>query len=70
MSDKTYECMMFDAHLPSGTIRLQAPRDFPLAGGIFEIRRVRTVTPEDEAKFAEYPDPPNEAFSDCELCNG
>ena len=57
MSDKGYECMILDAHLPSGTARFYMPRDFPVCGGMFEIRRIRNVTEEDKATFAGRPDP-------------
>lgn len=67
--DKTFECQPYDADMASGTVRFYVPRDFPLAGGVYEIRRIRTVTPEDEAVFADRKDPPEYAMSDCRHCN-
>jgi hypothetical protein len=56
--DRSFECMAYDAHCPSQTVRFQVPDGFPLAGGIFRIQRVRTATPEDTASFAGRPDAP------------
>ncbi|WP_313229164.1 hypothetical protein [Sphingobium yanoikuyae] len=58
-----FECMAYDAHCPSMTVRFQVPEGFPLAGGIFRVQRVRTATPEDTARFAHLPDAP-ETFHD------
>lgn len=70
MSDQAFECQPYDADMPSGTVRFYVPRDFPLAGGVFEIRRVRTATDADRKVFSDRPDPPEPAFSDCRRCNG
>lgn len=58
-----FECMAYDAHCPSMTMRFQVPEGFPLAGGIFRVQRVRTATQEDTARFAHLPDAP-ETFHD------
>lgn len=53
-----FECLAYDAHCPSMTVRFSVPEGFPLAGGIFRVQRVRTATPEDTARFAHLPDAP------------
>ena len=58
--DKPIACMIYDAHLPSMTARFRMGEGFPLAGGIFEIRRIRTATEVDKAKWSHLPDPPEE----------
>ena len=57
MADESFECLICDAHLPSGTVRFYAPRDFPIAGGMYRIERIRTATDEDRELFANRPDP-------------
>jgi hypothetical protein len=59
-----FECMIYDAHCPSMTARFKVPEGFPLAGGIYRIERVRTVTEEDKASFARFPDPPDDCVRD------
>lgn len=56
---EAFECLIHDAHLPSMSIRFQAPEGFPIAGGIYRIERVRTATDADRqlwAKYAPVPD--------------
>ena len=55
---EAFECMAYDAHCPSMTVRFQVPEGFPVAGGIFSVQRMRTATPEDTARFAHLPDAP------------
>jgi len=55
---QSFECLIFDAHLPSMTVRFQVPEGFPIAGGVFRIERIRTSTPEDIEKFAHLSDAP------------
>ena len=65
---QAFECQPYDADMPSGTVRFYVPRDFPLAGGVFEIRRVRTATEADRKTFADRTDPPEPALRDCPRC--
>jgi hypothetical protein len=58
--EESFECLIYDMHCPSMTIRFRAPEGFPLAGGVYRIERVRTATPEDYAKWSHLPDPPEE----------
>ncbi len=51
---QVFECLIYDAHLPSMSIRFQAPEGFPIAGGIYRIERVRTATAEDRKRWAKY----------------
>jgi len=60
MGKQAFECMIYDAHLPSMTARFRMPEGFPLAGGIFEIRRIRSATPADQQRWAHLRDPPDE----------
>lgn len=60
MSER-FECLIYDADLPSMTARFRMPEGFPLAGGIFEIRRVRTATKEDRARWDGFAKPPEYA---------
>lgn len=69
MSEKSFECQIIDADFPSGTIRFRAPRDFMLAGGMYEIKRIRSSTPEDVAKFKGRKSAPKYALEDCKHCN-
>lgn len=57
----TFECMIYDAHLPSMTARFRIPEGLPFAGGMYEIRRIRRATPEDVARWAHLPEPPDDA---------
>lgn len=56
--------MPYDADMPSGTMRFYVPRDFPLAGGVYRIERIRTATPEDKQLFADRPEPPTYKYDD------
>ncbi len=58
MADPAFECLIYDADLPSMTARFRIPEGFPFAGGIYEIRRVRTATDGDRARWAKLPAPP------------
>ncbi|MBB3927648.1 hypothetical protein GGR43_003380 [Sphingobium jiangsuense] len=58
MSEKRYECMIYDCHFPTQTARFRMPSDFLVAGGIYEIRRLRSSTDDDRAVWAGLPDPP------------
>ena len=69
MGEKSFECQILDADFPSGTIRFYAPRDFMVAGGMYEIRRIRSSTPEDVAKFKGRAPAPEYALEDCKHCN-
>lgn len=55
-----YECMAYDAHMPSMTARFQVPEGFPLAGGIYRVERIRSATEADKRAFANRPDPIDE----------
>lgn len=55
-----FECMIYDAHLPSMTARFRIPEGLPFASGIYEIRRIRRPTPDDIARWAHLPEPPND----------
>ncbi|WP_046192482.1 hypothetical protein [Sphingomonas sp. SRS2] len=60
--DQAFECLIFDAHMPSMCARFRVPEGFPLAGGMYEIRRIRTATPEDSARWDKYAEPPEEPY--------
>lgn len=60
MSDDRFECMIYDAHLPSMTARFRIPEGLPFASGMYEIRRVRRPTAQDVARWAHLPEPPDE----------
>lgn len=64
---KAFECIAYDAHCPSMTVRFRVPQGFPFAGGVFRIQRVRTATAEDRAKFGHLPDAPEMSYDDTEL---
>jgi len=55
---QAFECLIYDADLPSMSVRFQAPEGFPIAGGIYRIERVRTATAEDRQRWARYALPP------------
>lgn len=57
MMEKAFECQPYDADMEAGAVRFYVPRDFPLAGGVFEIRRVRTATAQDKKTFSDRPYP-------------
>lgn len=56
-----FECMIYDAHLPSMTARFRIPHGLPFASGMYEIRRLRTPTAADIARWAHLPEPPDDA---------
>lgn len=53
----SFECLIYDMDFPTMTARFQMPQGFPVAGGVYEIRRVRTATDADRARWAHLPDP-------------
>ena len=57
--DGPFEAMIYDAHLPSMTARFRIPEGLPFATGMYEIRRVRRPTDEDQARWAHLPEPPD-----------
>lgn len=63
----TFECIAYDAHCPSMTVRFRVPEGFPLAGGVFRIQRARTATAEDRAKFGHLSDAPEMSYDDTDL---
>jgi hypothetical protein len=60
MAKEAFECLIYDAHLPSMTARFRMPEGFPIAGGIYRIERVRSSTEADRAKWAHLPEPPED----------
>jgi len=61
---EAFECLVYDAHLPSMSVRFQAPEGFPLAGGMYRIERIRTATAEDHKRFERFAEPPELAGSE------
>ena len=57
----SFECMIYDVHLPSMTARFRIPEGLPFASGMYEIHRVRRPTAEDVARWAHLPEPPDDA---------
>ncbi len=60
------EAMIIDAHLPSMTARFRIPEGLPMATGIYEIRRVRSPTDADQARWAHLEAPPADGFEERE----
>ena len=58
MADEVFEALIYDAHLPSMTARFRIPPGLPFAGGMYELRRVRSATEADEARWTHLPEPP------------
>ncbi len=58
--NETFECMIFDAHLPSMTARFRIPPGLPFAAGMYRLEWVRVPTDADRARWAHLPEPPED----------